>query len=188
VNSQDSLRCAYPRMRTSFALAIYVRNLTVPPQDPRARCAHDASCRIRDQSEKEKARRGNLWLDEGLWRLASYVLSRSRAGATARLYRRGGLQPAPDESIAARYGIGASADRGNGCLASRTSARSIKYRSRKPLQPGPSQLDEQHKDHFDAFCIRLLEVDQYISDVYDAFILPPGHGHFSWCRRITTLT
>ena len=55
-----------------------------------------------------------------------------------------------------RYGIGASTDRGNGFFASGTIAKSIKYRSRKHLQPGLYPLDEKHKDHFEAFCFRLL--------------------------------
>jgi transposase len=126
------------------------------PQNAGARCAHDTSCRIRGQSDNEKARRGNLRLDEGLWRLAPHVRSRSCTGANARLHCGRSLQPAQDESVAARHGIGASADRGNGCSVSRTSAKGIKYTSPKRLQPGLSQLYEKHKDHFNAFCIRLL--------------------------------
>lgn len=82
-----------------------------------------------DQPAKEKARRGDLRLDEGLCWASPHARARAGQSAAARLYRRCGLQPAQDESAVSVHGIGASAERGNECL----------HHERAPNGPRPNR-------------------------------------------------
>ncbi len=127
------------------------------PQHPGPGCAHHAPRRLRDQSTKAQARGGDLRLDEDLWGLAPHARARARAGADARLHRRGGLQPAAHESARSRDRVDPFGERENGPFASRTRRKNDKSRPQQRSGVPSKQFNEIEGRHFRSFCIRLLE-------------------------------